>query len=99
MFEALRAARQPGLCELPHGHFSAARLPSLLALAGPAIVIAPVAVAFFRRGGTMVRAAALAWFAWVPFIIWWEPFEPKWLIPANVFLLKSACAATSIEAR
>jgi hypothetical protein len=33
---------------------------------------------------------ALGYLALLPFILWWDPFEPKWFVVGNVFLIGAA---------
>ncbi len=33
---------------------------------------------------------ALGFFALLPFIVWWDPSEPKWFVVANLFLIAAA---------
>ncbi len=52
----------------------------------------------FRRVGLRPRLAAIAWPAFgyamfLPFLAWWDPFEPKWFVVPNLFLAALlACA-------
>lgn len=83
-----------GLRNILRGSFDPARLLapiSLLALVLLGIVTGLGAVIVILRAGKTARYnltwLGLAYCVYVPFIVWWDPYEPKWFVIPNLFLV------------
>jgi len=82
-------------------HLSTGEVPVWIAPAGFVVITAALIAAY--RGGPhkqdgQNRTALwllLLYAAYVPFIIWWEPMEPRWFILPNIFLAGFAAIIAS----
>lgn len=80
-----------GLRDLIRGHFRLEKLPGQIALiALLALVVMTALLAIHRSREDKQSRRLLLWLVasyavFVPFLIWWDPFEPKWLIVPNFF--------------
>lgn len=92
-----------GLRALRHGEIHADKLApqlSLLVLLLLVVASALRLIARIRQGkaGFAVQWMCAAFALYLPFIVWWDPFEPKWYVVPNVFLF-GALAAIWQDAR
>lgn len=85
-----------GLRALTHGNVQGDKVLGQLALVAALAIIA----ASFRQGREARRrgilpSMELAWLAagvgaYLPFIVWWDPFSPKWFVIVNLFVVAAA---------
>jgi hypothetical protein len=80
-----------GVSELLKGQFQIGKLISQLSLLAVILVISiPLVLHLktrFQMLGTQhkaILAGVLVYTVYIPFNIWWDPFEPKWLVVANI---------------
>ena len=81
-----------GLRGVLTGTFDMGRLPAqLVALLCPILLSGAVLAALSAARASRAVRARLMWLlagycSYLPFLAWWEPFEPVWFIALNVFL-------------
>ena len=71
---------------LTFGTFFARLAPLALAV----FFLVPVVLRFRTPKDSIVMCNLLAIALYVPFIVWWDPFETKWLLLPNLFLVWTA---------
>lgn len=82
-----------GLRDLLAGSPQIEKLPLLLALLALLALLGWTAL--FSARPVLASHSALHWSLWLlsgyamylPFIVWWDPFEPKWFVVPNLFLV------------
>jgi hypothetical protein len=81
-----------GLKALLEGEFQPDKLPSQMSLVALALmVLLPLLAQLKRQALSSSRVRLLGWTllgcaAYLPFIVWWDPFEPKWFVIPNIGL-------------
>ncbi|MBO9326915.1 MAG: hypothetical protein J7463_16605 [Roseiflexus sp.] len=82
-----------GLRDLLRGSFRLEKLPALLSLLGllGLILLSLWRVLHWDKDSTTRHRSALwlllSYLVFLPFIVWWDPFEPKWFVIPNLFLV------------
>jgi hypothetical protein len=82
-----------GLRDLLRGSFRLEKLPALLSLLGLlGLTVLSLWRVLHRDKDSIARYRSALWLllsylAFLPFIIWWDPFEPKWFVIPNLFLV------------
>jgi hypothetical protein len=79
-----------GLRDLLAGHLNVDKLLNLFAAGGLATIIALALDRTVRLRASQDLAERPLWpllgyLLFIPFIVWWDPFEPKWFILPNMF--------------
>lgn len=78
-----------GVRQLLKGQLIPAKIPSQAALVAVGWLVAQLAASLWRRGRRVDAADVWLLFGYAsfwPFIVWWDPFEPKWFVVPNLFL-------------
>jgi hypothetical protein len=82
-----------GLRDLMQGKFTLEQLPGQFALLGLFIL---TLITLWRLAGdkrpissdiTTIVCLFFGYIVYTPFIIWWDPYEPKWFVIPNLFLI------------
>ncbi len=80
-----------GLHQLITGVFQPDKLLGQLSLLSTIMLILLTMIRGWKHRSTAPSAwviwALAAYACYLPFILWWDPFEPKWFILPNIFLL------------
>ncbi len=87
-----------GLRDLRHGVLRPEKVLGQIALLALCLVLVAsvwrAVVAVHRRERLVGWSVALlgGYCLFLPFIVWWDPFEPKWFVVANAFIIASLAA-------
>lgn len=82
-----------GLRDALEGNFSWDKLPAQLSLAAFVFLCVVTSIGTIRKRGTVkpvysnLALLGLAYCVYIPFIIWWDPYEPKWFVIPNLFFI------------
>lgn len=87
-----------GLRDLLRGSLRVDKLPALLSLLG-LLMLAGTSIWRVSRGSQSLNTKygliiwlIAAYAIFLPFIVWWDPFEPKWFVVPNLFLASALAA-------
>lgn len=82
-----------GLRNALKGDFSMDKLLAQLSLAAFVFLCVVTCIGAFRKRRAIEPVASnlvwlgLAYIVYIPFIIWWDPYEPKWFVIPNLFFV------------
>jgi hypothetical protein len=82
-----------GLRDALGGNFSRDKFLAQLSLVALVFLCVVTCIGAFRKRRAIEPVASnlvwlgLAYIAYIPFIIWWDPYEPKWFVVPNLFLV------------
>jgi len=82
-----------GLRDALKGSFSWDKIHAQLSLAAFMLLCIVTGIGAIRRRGAVKPVyrnlvwLGLAYCAYIPFVIWWDPYEPKWFVIPNLFFV------------